>query len=618
MKTSIPINGESSIDQIYTKMQSELEQQKFLDSSKFENGSHVCISPEQHIKELKRELFKSTIEERLKYLAEQAHKFGFSAISNIDWFIHKDIDRIFDEDNDANFYNSFANEVVTYVINNPTLLKSKARFVCGKLVYKQVSIKAYIFEHLQLDKDNELHKLFIKLIEQYIDYYTKQYGLIQNKTTEDTNELSEPEQYMKYLLLKEEPQALNFIFTTETIDDLLSSNMYHSEGVEKAKEILELTKIVVDHNDRLQDIEGLTMKADWKTIIYQYYDIPLPTPKPDVFIQVQSSSEKTLHNSVITDALKNKDMIGVQLNATHSKLTYHIPAKFLKQFARKRMDTFETYSFAFTDFIYSTLVTATAPTAFTALTQEQCVNIMIDTLALDTNDIQSKLTIELVKAIYDYFTEKETIKLVALKEQLLNTKDLEDTVSEISAICSHEINYHDIYKQPNYKYQLIGLVQIVLNNEQSLADIPDLTPTSDWKYQILNHYKLFDMNYPDDSYFITQPIEHDDTFDNDITDDSEYWQQFGPCKSGSALYDQIRAEQIKEGKSKGGKATKRNYTKSITIQNKETNEKHTFTMLGECMKFLNIPPATFSRFLIGKTKLNKKWEIIDIKTTKIN
>lgn len=48
---------------------------------------------------------------------------------------------------------------------------------------------------------------------------------------------------------------------------------------------------------------------------------------------------------------------------------------------------------------------------------------------------------------------------------------------------------------------------------------------------------------------------------------------------------------------------------SITIIEIESGEEHHFDTKGECMKFLGCATDTFSRFLKGKTKLNKKYTI---------
>ena len=50
---------------------------------------------------------------------------------------------------------------------------------------------------------------------------------------------------------------------------------------------------------------------------------------------------------------------------------------------------------------------------------------------------------------------------------------------------------------------------------------------------------------------------------------------------------------------------------SITIKNIETGEEHFFETKGDCTKFLECSSATFSKFLSGLSKLNKKWEIVD-------
>lgn len=249
-------------------------------------------------------------------------------------------------------------------------------------------------------------------------------------------------------------------------------------------------------------------------------------------------------------------------------------------------------------------------------------NYIIEHLQLDpTNEIH-KYFIKLVDKFCKYYQKQEQdiqqeqpiSSLVFSQAQIYLQQELleEDPTITLDNFKNNTIDelieyhaYHtDDVEDPSAILELVRLV--VIEYSTQLQSIPGLTPTADWHRVIANYYHL--------------PLDDQETYFEDDEEFNQLAAQFnqdGILKQGADLYEQARTQGTTEGKSKGGKATKRNYTKSITIKNKETQDKHTFTMLGECMKFLNIPPATFSRFLIGKTKLNKKWEIVDIKTTKI-
>ena len=152
------------------------------------------------------------------------------------------------------------------------------KYVNFKSVSTYKDTKAYIVnnivEVLRLNKENEVHKNLIKVIEKVYDYYKSL------KVNEDT--IASKETYLKQELLEEDPQITkeNIEFG---IDDLIEYGIYHYDNANTAKEVLELVAMVVENGDTLQSIEGLTAEADWSTIIPAYYGIENTTSDEDMF-----------------------------------------------------------------------------------------------------------------------------------------------------------------------------------------------------------------------------------------------------------------------------------------------------------------------------------------------
>ena len=152
------------------------------------------------------------------------------------------------------------------------------KYVNFKSVSTYKDTKAYIVnnivEVLRLNKENEVHRNLIKVIEKVYDYYKSL------KVNEDT--IASKETYLKQELLEEDPQITkeNIEFG---IDDLIEYGIYHYDNANTAKEVLELVAMVVENGDTLQSIEGLTAEADWSTIIPAYYGIENTTSDEDMF-----------------------------------------------------------------------------------------------------------------------------------------------------------------------------------------------------------------------------------------------------------------------------------------------------------------------------------------------
>lgn len=184
----------------------------------------------------------------------------------------------------ADFFKSTYNTVNEY-------LKEYAphKYVNFKSVSTYKDTKAYIVnnivEVLRLNKENEVHRNLIKVIEKVYDYYKSL------KVNEDT--IASKETYLKQELLEEDPQITkeNIEFG---IDDLIEYGIYHYDNANTAKEVLELVAMVVENGDTLQSIEGLTAEADWSTIIPAYYGIENTTSDEDMFNELDPEDLPTM------------------------------------------------------------------------------------------------------------------------------------------------------------------------------------------------------------------------------------------------------------------------------------------------------------------------------------
>lgn len=85
----------------------------------------------------------------------------------------------------------------------------------------------------------------------------------------------------------------------------------------------------------------------------------------------------------------------------------------------------------------------------------------------------------------------------------------------------------------------------------------------------------------------------------DIANETEAQQQIG------SLSENIKKKSEELDRNNRSIAKKQD----ITIVDNESGEEHYFETKGECMKFLGCATDTFSRFLKGNTKLNKKYTV---------
>lgn len=227
------------------------------------------------------------------------------------------------------------------------------------------------------------------------------------------------------------------------------------------------------------------------------------------------------------------------------------------------------------------------------------------------------LLLQLVEKIYNYFTKPYTEENNKLKYELLHLCelhddiDLEDTMCDLREVYDFKIN-EDIYY----------LVQVVYNNEESLSDIEGLTAENDWKHIILSHYNFETITYPLFENCYPEIIAIHPEYKNLFDEDEILFNLLDPelCKFEIDLFDMEKlreeckrdlAKRLQQEKSsKGGKKSKKNHSKAITIKNKITGKEICFNSAEECAKYLNVSKRGMVNFKQGTTKLNRTWEIL--------
>jgi len=201
----------------------------------------------------------------------------YSADLYLNWLNNKQLDRILDPDNDSYTFCDFVNILVKSIKSNQRLA-NKSVFVKSKLTYKPINIKEYISDKLALDKDNEIHKLFLDLVTKFVTYYNNQEAeqrqqYLDNRSKQIHTLFSEAELYLKQELLDEDPTITKINFTDNTIDELIDCRAYHTDNVDNKYDILKFVQLVIYNGDTLQNIPGLTADSDWYHIIYNWYDL---------------------------------------------------------------------------------------------------------------------------------------------------------------------------------------------------------------------------------------------------------------------------------------------------------------------------------------------------------
>ena len=196
------------------------------------------------------------VDRAIQYLNAQTQEFGEFNKSCIEqtywrWFEDGDLDTIFEngaDGKDGNFYIEFILTIVRIIQRKPQLLdKDKSNFVNGSFTNDKVKLEKYILSHFDLDNDNPIHKKFAYLVKKICDYFDN----YDKEQKEISNQLDKELQVLKQELLDEDPDTTKNNFLSASIDDLIAYNIYHVRGVDNARELLELVKIVIDNRQQL-------------------------------------------------------------------------------------------------------------------------------------------------------------------------------------------------------------------------------------------------------------------------------------------------------------------------------------------------------------------------------
>lgn len=356
-----------SNDTNWTTLESMLHQEQYLRQG---GTSQITVdlidettpskTPEQKLKEALTEAVKN-YSSFITTITAKNKQWGTTDTYSIDlymnWLNTRQLDRIFDPDNDSYTFCDFVNILVKTIKQNPSL-SNKSVFVKSKLVYKPINIKDYITTTLKLDKNNEIHKLFIDLVTKFVTYYNNQEQSSKQLTPEDRAKqihslFNEAELYLKQELLEENPAITKLNFTENSIDNLIKWHIYHTDNVEHPKQLLALVKLVIDNNDTLQDIPDLTADSNWHKIICDWYDIAteeepvteeqfndldeneLPTFSYDIFDYERNAEEYRL------DAIRRERIAGSSKGGSASKSNHVAPITIINIHTQER-HTFDT------------------------------------------------------------------------------------------------------------------------------------------------------------------------------------------------------------------------------------------------------------------------------------
>lgn len=149
------------------------------------------------------------------------------------------------------------------------------------------------------------------------------------------------------------------------------------------------------------------------------------------------------------------------------------------------------------------------------------------------------------------------------------------------------------FKDPDKYKQTMNMVKRVIACGDCLTDIPELTPEADWSIVVPKHYGLIydgigwkvDVNSPKL------------TFDEGI-------HEFILRSRANR-----KKELIKDKCSKAGKASKKNNTITIMLENKNTGKVLTFDCVSKCAKFLKVSDRTVIRILKNEAQAPAMWII---------
>lgn len=165
-----------------------------------------------------------------------------------------------DEGHDSAWLLDFVKCAVKTIVEQEN---SVFRMIGGKCekVFKEnkVNILRAVIKTLHLNKEDYIHKKFIKLIEYVVDYNEKQ------TSTGLTPFIIEKD--LKKELLGMDADELRELLDEYEISDVINYNLLHCTSQKESKDILESVKKVIDVGCDLKDVENLTEDNDWVPII---------------------------------------------------------------------------------------------------------------------------------------------------------------------------------------------------------------------------------------------------------------------------------------------------------------------------------------------------------------
>lgn len=229
-----------------------------------------------------------------KQLTDMGAKPGESRQHSFNMLVNKDLQTIFNPENDENWFNCFINDITLELLANPSVLVYKSKYIDGINKDTSYSIPQYVAKQLDLDEENKIHKLFLTLVTKFDNYYKN--NPQQEISETPAEQLSEAEMYLKQELLDEPVEALKESFEV-SVEDLIEYSIYHTHGVENAAQILEAVKMVVDNGETLSEL-GLTPTNNWIKIIYTKYGIEYVDNEPDIINPVDEEDFPVWENQV--------------------------------------------------------------------------------------------------------------------------------------------------------------------------------------------------------------------------------------------------------------------------------------------------------------------------------
>lgn len=177
-----------------------------------------------------------------------------------------------------------------------------------------------------------------------------------------------------------------------------------------------------------------------------------------------------------------------------------------------------------------------------------------------------------------------------LKNDLLNEDfdELSENIKDIDDVLEYNIYHVKIKKCAR---EILESVQKLLEEGYTPKDL-DLKIEDDWCKCIYEFLNGTDLIEDEDLGFETLNEKLEEEYKEYVED--------------------IVNEKRRIKKENKANAVKYNAKKSITIKRISDGEVLSFETKGDCMKYLNTSPNTFSQFLKGKSKLNKKYTIEEV------